>query len=48
MTIQTKVLKCDGEVAPNLLCETGGHLADLWTAHPIHRGNSTYIERAVQ
>ena len=41
-------MKGDGEVAPNLLCEAGGHLADLWTAHPIHRGYSDYIDGTFQ
>ena len=46
--LNKKCSKCDGKVTINLLCETGGYLADLWTAHPIHRGHSAYIERTLQ
>ena len=46
--LKKKCLECDGEVATHLLCETGGYLVDLWTAHPIHRGHSSHIERGLQ
>ena len=42
------IMKCDGEVAIYLLCETGGHLADLWTTHCIHRSHSAHIEGILQ
>ena len=43
-----KFLKFDGEVAIHFLCETGGYLVDLWSAHPIHRGHSDHIEGTLQ
>ena len=42
------VLKCDGKAATHLLCKAGGHLVDLRSAHPIHRGHSDNSEGTLQ
>ena len=45
---EQNILKCDGEVAIHLLCENGGHLVDLWSAHSIHRGHFADIEGKIR
>ena len=45
---EQNILKCDGEVAIHLLCENGGHLVDLWSAHSIHRGHFADTEGTLQ
>ena len=40
--------QCDGKIATDIICEDGGHLADLRTTHSFRRGHNPDISGALQ